>query len=180
MFAPGSQVCYNNTCHSVASPLILRIDSVLEAIHSLQQLQYLHVTGKVLQYSPVMSTQSQAWRIQNLLSVLHAAQTNPQLMQLTIRFAVSWNAIAHQMCYSMNRDSFLNDVLACSEMKNTLRQFPALQHVYFTLRESNTDVHYREEWWRSQIESRLYPDLHAAISVTHWLAESMWSGSALL
>lgn len=171
-------------CHSVTSPLISPHipGSIIEAIQSLRQLQDLEVWCGFLPDPPVVSTESQTWRIQNLLSVLHAVHTQAQLMQLTIEFNLNapWKASRAPGTYCMDRDSFLNDILNCNEVKDALRQFPALQDISLRLWENDT-LRYGEEWWRSEIESRLQPDLRAAISVDLnskiWI--STWSSSVL-
>lgn len=104
------------------------------------------------------------------------------LMQLTIEFNLNapWNASRAPGSSFMDRDSFLNDILNCNEIKDALRQFPALQDISLRLWENDT-LRYGEEWWRSEIESRLQPDLRAAISVDLnskiWI--STWSSSVL-
>ncbi len=151
----------------VTSPLTLHIDSRINTIQSLRQLEYLELRCSLLQNRPVtvMSTASEAWRIQHLLSLLHAAQTHSRLTHLTIQFYPTsesyWNTI-HDGTYYMNRDSFLNDILGCNEMKDTLQQFPTLRRFSLTIDENDMSG-YTQNWWRSEIQSRLHRDLHAAI-----------------
>ncbi len=117
---------------------------------------------------------SQAWRIQNLLSVLHAIQTvtPARLMQLTIHF----DALERdRFTYFIDRDSFLNNVLGCKEMKDALRQFPELRRISFLLFEN--DTRYSKGWWKMEIESRLQTDVHAAISVELDVLKGMWSSA---
>ncbi|KAI0760809.1 hypothetical protein C8Q74DRAFT_1299076 [Fomes fomentarius] len=137
-------------------------DSVMQAIRSLRQLQNLDLWSTLSRSAPsaMAPTESQAWRIQNLLSVLHAIQTPERLMQLTIHF----DALERErFTYFIDRDSFLNNVLGCNEMKDALRQFPELRRISFLLFENDTC--YSKGWWKTEIESRLQTDLHAAISV---------------
>ncbi len=153
---------------SVTSPLTLHIGSLLNTIQSLRQLEYLEIRCSLLQGRPVtvMSTASEAWRIQHLLSILHTVQTQPRLMQLriTIHSALVWRPGTPCHTYFMSRDRFLNDILGCNEMKDALRRFLTLHRFSFTLEENDMSG-YRQKWWRSEIESRLHRDLHASISV---------------
>ncbi len=149
----------------MTSPLTPHIDSLSNAIQSLRQLEYFEVWCSLLQGRPVMSTASQTWRIHHLLSILHTVQTQPRLMHLTITL---YSALfrKHDTChtYFVNRDSFLNDFLGCNEMTDALRQFPTLHRFSLTIEENDTSG-YRQNWWRSEIESCLHRSLHAAISV---------------
>lgn len=130
----------------------------------------------------MVSTGSQAWRIRDLLSVLHAVQMQPRLMQLTIILDPMSEINGTRYTYAMDRDSFLNDILGCNEIKDALRQLPSLRHISFTVSE-NDSAPYDEEWWWAEIVNRLQPDLpHTAISVhlnsRIWI--SRWSSSVPL
>ncbi len=144
----------------VTSPLISHIDSLSNAIQSFRQLEYLEVRCSLLRSLP-MPTTSQAWRIPHLLSALHAAQ--PRLMQLKITFYPSFKQhIPTHSEYLIDRNSFLDNILACNEMKDALRQFPTLRSFSLKLYENDISDN-RQKWWRSEIQSRLHRDLHAAI-----------------
>ncbi|KAI0748948.1 hypothetical protein C8Q74DRAFT_1311593 [Fomes fomentarius] len=146
--------------------------SIIEATQCQRQLQYLEVKCELLPDPPVVSTESQAWRIRDLLSVLHAVQIQPWLMQLAIALDPMSNINGTQYTYSMDRDSFLNNILGCNEIKDTLRQFPALQHISWTVCE-NESSRYDKEWWWAEIVDRLQPDLPRTVISVH-LSSEIW------
>ncbi len=75
--------------------------------------------------------------------------------------------------YFMNRDSLLDDILGCNEMKDALRQVTTLHRFSLRLQENDVSGYYTQKWWMSEIESWLHRDLHATISVELWLSIGM-------
>ena len=74
---------------------------------------------------------------------------------------------------SPDREDFLNNILGCSEMTESLRQISALRRLQLVLREGDP-VHFSEQWWNSEVASRLQKHLAVAarLSVMRVILES--------
>ncbi len=136
-------------------------------VQSLRQLQHLEVICGVSHGDPPeVATESEAWRIQPLLTFLGSlpAQINAGLPELTIRFQ-PWELPDDRGCaYDVNRECFSNSVVGGRELTDTLRTLSALRLLSVEIFENLSQ--YDEEWWTAQIATRLHVHLRAAIDVT--------------
>ncbi|KAI0758663.1 hypothetical protein C8Q74DRAFT_1372615 [Fomes fomentarius] len=140
-------------------------------LQSLKQLQHLHVMCAVsLDLNP--GAESEAWRIHPLLTFfgsLHA-QLQAGLTQLTIELRpVKMTNGKHSFSYDADRNCFLDTILDCRELTDTLRAFSAVRLLsVVVLHEDRRWAYDAEKRRREQIGSRLQAHLHhdAAIDVT--------------
>ncbi|KAI0788403.1 hypothetical protein C8Q74DRAFT_1367134 [Fomes fomentarius] len=139
-------------------------------LQSLGQLQHLQVTCDVSYGDPPeAATESEAWRIQPLLTFLGSlpAPLSARLPELTIRFEPWVLPDDRGDAYDVTRDCFLDNVLGGRESTDTLRPFSALRLLSVTIYENDRSQH-GEKWWRAEIASRLHVHLRAVIDVILW------------
>ncbi|KAI0788386.1 hypothetical protein C8Q74DRAFT_677944 [Fomes fomentarius] len=136
-------------------------------LQSLRQLQHLQVTCSMSHGDPPeIATESEAWRIQPLLTFLGSlpAPLSARLPELTIRFDPWVLPDDRGEAYYINRECILDNVLGCRESTDTLRPFSALRLLSVTIYENDRSQH-GEKWWRAEIASRLHVHLRAVIDV---------------
>ncbi|KAI0788405.1 hypothetical protein C8Q74DRAFT_678870 [Fomes fomentarius] len=137
-------------------------------LQSLGQLQHLQVTCYASAVDPPeVATESEAWRIRPLLTFLSSlpAPLSAHLPELTIRFS-PWVLLPDERgyAYDVTRECFLESVVGCRELTDTLRTLSALRLLFLTLYENGLSQ-YNDKWWRAQIATRLHFHLRAAIDV---------------
>ncbi|KAI0788383.1 hypothetical protein C8Q74DRAFT_1446820, partial [Fomes fomentarius] len=136
-------------------------------LRSLRQLQHLEVLCAMPYAHHTMK--SEAWRIQRLLTFLSSlpARLRAGLTQLTIEFDPRVLPDDKGFTYAINRDCFLDNVLGCRELTETLRAFSALRLIQFRFYENDLSQ-YDDKWWRAETATRLQVHLRTVIDVTPW------------
>ncbi len=138
-------------------------------VQSLGELQDLQVTCSVSLYgdAPEVATESEAWRIQPLLTFLGSlpARLSARLPALTITFDPRVLPDDRGSAYDVNRECFLDSVVGCREFTDSLRTLSTLRLLSLNIYENDLSQ-YDEHWWTAQIACRLHLHLPAAIDVT--------------
>ncbi len=150
-------------CHHLSA----HIGTTMGLVQSLRQLQHLQVTCCVSYGDPPeVATESEAWRIQPLLTFLGSlpARIGARLPELTITFASSELPDDRGDAYDVNRECFLDSVVGCRELTDTIRMLSALRLLSVQIYENDLSE-YDKKWWRAEIVTRLHVHLPAVINV---------------
>ncbi|KAI0758667.1 hypothetical protein C8Q74DRAFT_1372618 [Fomes fomentarius] len=137
-------------------------ETILGLVRSLTgQLQHLCLACSMSADAPRLWTESDAWRIRHLLAALRSLQGRVRagLTRLTLGFHPDTGRR-----YRLSRDHFLDYVLGCRALRDTLHNFPVLSFLFIYLYEDDV-TRYSEKWWTSEIATRYPTRLSAAIYV---------------
>ncbi len=148
---------------------------VLQSLRQLQHLQAMCFVSNAI--PPKVATESEAWRIQPLLTFLGSLPARPSagLTQLTITFYPLALPDDKGTAYEVTRECFLDNVLGCTELTDTFRTLSALHLLCVKIYENDLS-RYDEKWWMAEIATRLQVYLHAStvIDATLWGEEGVY------
>ncbi|KAI0788410.1 hypothetical protein C8Q74DRAFT_678914 [Fomes fomentarius] len=155
---------------------------LLQSLRQLQHLQAMcHVSNAI---SPEVATESEAWRIQPLLTFLSSLppRLSAGLTKLTIRIHPLQLSDDRGRTYDVNRDCFLDSLIGGRELTDTLHALSALRLLCVEICENDLSQ-YDEKWWRAEIATRLQVHLRPAIDVVLHIEQEwdlLWCTHAVL